>query len=120
MDDLASRLASRVQLTTDGLKTYAEAVEGAFGADIDYAMLVAQRGPLQSCPMHRREEIHHAGQPRSQIHFNQSYRAPESNHPHVDEPIYPADQRLFKEGGELGGRSVASLHADNAAFLRDR
>jgi IS1 family transposase len=40
IDDLASRLASRVQLTTDGLKVYLEAVEGAFGSEIDYAMLV--------------------------------------------------------------------------------
>jgi IS1 family transposase len=39
IDDLASRLANRVQLTTDGLKVYLEAVEGSFGADIDYAML---------------------------------------------------------------------------------
>src|SRR5712691_5181095 len=38
--DLADRLATRVQLTTDGLKVYLEAVEGAFGNDIDYAMLV--------------------------------------------------------------------------------
>lgn len=38
--DLAGRLANRVQLTTDGHKVYLEAVEGAFGADIDYAMLV--------------------------------------------------------------------------------
>lgn len=37
--DLAKRLAHRVQLTTDGLKTYLTAVEDAFGADIDYAML---------------------------------------------------------------------------------
>ena len=40
MDDLRGRLASRVQLTTDGHGAYLEAVEGAFGADIDYAMLV--------------------------------------------------------------------------------
>lgn len=40
MADLATRLTSRVQLTTDGHKAYLEAVEGAFGADIDYAMLV--------------------------------------------------------------------------------
>ena len=43
--DLASRLAHRVQLTTDGHKPYLEAVEGAFGADVDYAMLVKQYGP---------------------------------------------------------------------------
>jgi IS1 family transposase len=39
MNDVAARLATRVQLTSDGHKAYLEAVEGAFGADIDYAML---------------------------------------------------------------------------------
>jgi IS1 family transposase len=38
--DLAERLTHRVQLTTDGHKVYLEAVEDAFGADIDYAMLI--------------------------------------------------------------------------------
>jgi IS1 family transposase len=40
INDLKSRLAARVQITTDGHKMYLEAVEQAFGADIDYAMLV--------------------------------------------------------------------------------
>lgn len=40
IDDLASRLSSRVQLTTDGLKVYLEAVESAFGCNIDYSMLI--------------------------------------------------------------------------------
>jgi IS1 family transposase len=40
MDDLAKRLANRVQLTSDGHKAYLDAVEGAFGGDVDYAMLV--------------------------------------------------------------------------------
>ncbi|MAZ14842.1 MAG: IS1 family transposase [Ahrensia sp.] len=40
MDDVAERLATRVQMTTDGHKAYLEAVEGAFGADVDYAQLV--------------------------------------------------------------------------------
>ena len=44
MDDLANRLDTRVQLTTDGHKAYLEAVEGAFGGDIDYAMLVKLYG----------------------------------------------------------------------------
>jgi IS1 family transposase len=44
MDDLASRLANRIQLTSDGHKAYLEAVEGAFGSDIDYAMLVKLYG----------------------------------------------------------------------------
>ena len=40
MQDLAGRLAHRVQLTTDGHKAYMEAVEGAFGSNVDYAQLV--------------------------------------------------------------------------------
>jgi IS1 family transposase len=44
MDDLRSRLANRVQLTSDGHKAYLEAVEGAFGSDVDYAQLVKLYG----------------------------------------------------------------------------
>jgi IS1 family transposase len=44
ISDLAGRLASRVQLTTDGHKVYLNAIENAFGNDIDYAMLVKQYG----------------------------------------------------------------------------
>jgi len=39
MEDCASRIRNRVQITTDGHKAYLEAVENAFGADIDYAQL---------------------------------------------------------------------------------
>lgn len=44
MHDLASRLANRVQLTTDGHRAYLTAVEVAFGTQIDYAMLVKLYG----------------------------------------------------------------------------
>jgi IS1 family transposase len=40
MQDLASRLKNRIQLTTDGFRVYPDAVESAFGSDVDYAMLV--------------------------------------------------------------------------------
>src|SRR5439155_21210624 len=40
MNDLRSRLANRVQLTSDGHKAYLVAVEEAFGADVDFAQLV--------------------------------------------------------------------------------
>jgi IS1 family transposase len=39
MEDCASRIMNRVQITTDGHRMYLDAVENAFGADIDYAML---------------------------------------------------------------------------------
>lgn len=46
MDDLAGRLANRVQLTSDGHRAYLDAVEGAFGSDVDYAQLVKLYGSL--------------------------------------------------------------------------
>ena len=47
MQAVAARLAGRVQMTTDGHRAYLEAVEGAFGADIDYAQLIKIYGPSQ-------------------------------------------------------------------------
>ena len=44
MEDVASRLTTRIQITTDGHRAYAEAVEGAFGMDVDYAMLIKLYG----------------------------------------------------------------------------
>lgn len=47
MKDTADRLSTRVQLTTDGLKAYLEAVEGSFGSDVDYAQLIKIYGSDQ-------------------------------------------------------------------------
>ena len=81
MDDLASRLANRVQLTSDGHRAYLEAVEGAFGADIDYAMLVKmygavagkRQGPIQPGRVHRRGQASDRRQSRPEAHFSTSY-----------------------------------------------
>jgi IS1 family transposase len=45
--DLASRLADRIQLTSDGFPAYISAVEGAFGRDVDFAQLVKSYGAPQ-------------------------------------------------------------------------
>lgn len=50
LDDLRSRLANRVQLTTDGHKAYLEAVEGAFGDDVDFAQLIKLYGNQPTGP----------------------------------------------------------------------
>lgn len=50
MQDVADRLANRVQLTTDGHRAYLDAVEGAFGADVDYAQLVKLYGDVPHPP----------------------------------------------------------------------
>lgn len=70
MDDVAKRLANRVQLTTDGHKAYLEAVEGAFGGDIDFAQLVKVYGAApesmkgrQPIRMHRRVSRRVEGNP---------------------------------------------------------
>ncbi|HZJ07513.1 MAG TPA: IS1 family transposase [Nocardioidaceae bacterium] len=54
MQDVASRLANRVQLTTDGHKPYLSAVEAAFGADVDYAMLIKIYGEPEGVGNERR------------------------------------------------------------------
>jgi IS1 family transposase len=53
MQDVASRVTNRFQLTTDGHRVYADAVEDAFGADIDYAMLVKIYGASNDSPESR-------------------------------------------------------------------
>lgn len=53
MDDLKARLSNRVQLTTDGHKAYLEAVEGAFGSDVDYAQLIKIYGDSPTGPQTR-------------------------------------------------------------------
>ncbi|MDA3859425.1 MAG: IS1 family transposase [Roseovarius sp.] len=55
MDDLRARLANRVQLTTDGHKAYLEAVEGAFGGDVDYAQLIKLYGDATGRKGHERK-----------------------------------------------------------------
>ena len=50
MDDLQARLANRVQISTDGHRAYLEAVEGAFGDDVDYAQIIKMYGPTISAP----------------------------------------------------------------------
>ena len=55
MDDLRGRLANRVQLTTDGHKAYLEAVEGAFGGDVDYAQLIKLYGEPTGQKGHERK-----------------------------------------------------------------
>jgi IS1 family transposase len=53
MQDVACRVSNRIQLTTDGHRVYADAVEDAFGADIDYAMVVKIYGASNDNPESR-------------------------------------------------------------------
>src|SRR5260370_10968369 len=53
MQDVDSRISNRMQLTTDGHRVYANAVENAFGSEIDYAMLVKLYGASNDNPESR-------------------------------------------------------------------
>ena len=53
MSDVADRLSNRVQLTTDGHKAYLNAVEDAFGGDVDYAQLIKIYGKAPQGPQTR-------------------------------------------------------------------
>lgn len=75
MRDLQSRVANRIQLTTDGLGAYIEAVEDAFGGDVDYAQIVKNFGGIIMSPERRyspmgfvsSREYSMVGQPRPEL-----------------------------------------------------
>ena len=98
-------LAHRVQLTTDGHKAYLEAVEDAFGADVDYAMLIKLYGRLgqerarraTAPPMHGHARDDHR-RPRPGAHQHQLRRAPEPHDADEHAAVHAADQRILKEG----------------------
>jgi IS1 family transposase len=62
LDDLRQRLANRVQLTSDGLKAYLEAVEESFGDDVDYTMLVKLYGSDVDGPPNSAQRKYSPGQ----------------------------------------------------------
>jgi IS1 family transposase len=70
MDDLRSRIVDRMQLTTDGHKAYLEAVEGAFGGDVDYAMLVKIYGAAPDAGQGRYSPAECTGARKTRIEGN--------------------------------------------------
>jgi IS1 family transposase len=107
MHDCASRIKNRVQITTDGHKAYLEAVESAFGADIDYAQLQKIYGaPSED---HKRyspatcigcEMKVVSRRPRPQACKHQFCRAPEPFHADEHSPIHTVNQCLLEKGRE--------------------
>jgi len=53
VQDVASRMAYRVQVSTDGLKAYVEAIEKGFGADVDYGQVIKTYGVEETHPQRR-------------------------------------------------------------------
>ena len=119
MTDLAERIATRVQLTTDGHKAYINAVADAFGpANIDYAMLVKLFGETPAGPGRYSppacigiEMRPIMGDPDDGARVDLVRRAPEPHDAHVDAPLHAADERVLKEVREPRARGRAALHA---------
>ena len=117
MDDLRSRLANRVQLTTDGHKAYLEAVEGAFGGDVDYAQLIKLYGDAPQTAarysprsLHRSPETCHRRPAGAKGCLDQPCRAAQSDHADADAPVHPADECVLQE--------VREPHAHGRALHR--
>ena len=98
IQDLADRIENRIQLTTDGHRLYLEAVEGAFGAEIDYAMLIKLYGAppeaerRYSSPECIGTKPHRVqGDPDPPVRLDLLSRAPEPHHGDGDAAVHPAD-----------------------------
>ena len=102
IDDLATRLKNRVQLTTDGFRPYLEAIEGAFGTEIDYSMLVklysaplteghARYSPAKCCGAKKAKIV---GNPDSSHVSTSHVERQKPHHEDADEAVYPINQRL--------------------------
>jgi len=105
IDNLAVRLANRVQLTSDGHKAYLDAVEGAFGADIDYAMLnkiygaspesaKGRYGPAECIGVTKAADRRKA---RSQARLDVLCRAQQPNSEDAQSALHSPDERLLEE-----------------------
>lgn len=101
VSDLADRMANRIQLTTDGYHLYLDAVEDAFGPDIDYAMLqkiYGARGwsaPLQPARVHWGPGATGSGQPGPQPRLHLLRRAAEPHDAYGYASVHSPNQRLL-------------------------
>ena len=116
--DLAHRLANRVQITTDGHRAYLEAMDAAFGEDVDYAMLVKIYGQTSegqkryspgSDQRHKQNLLH--WQPGHEASQHELCRAPEPFHAYGNAPLHTAHQWLLKKCREPRARAGDLLYA---------
>ena len=104
VNDVRQRITSRFQLTTDGFRPYLRAVDDAFGADVDYAVLVKSYAagsgePGSYHPPTIAGIFHQAifGNPDSYLHIVR--RAPEPHDSNAAPAIHTSNQRLQQELG---------------------
>ncbi len=103
MDDVAKRLANRVQLTTDGHSAYLQAVEGAFGANVDLCptgedLRAGTRGPASVQPgrLHWRRKARRRGPPGSEARQHVIRRAAEPYDADAHAPVHATDECVLQ------------------------
>ena len=80
IEDIAARVANRIQLTTDGHKAYMEAVEDAFGGGIDYAQLVKLYGNIPEIAKGRYSPAECTGSFKRQVTGKPDYQRVSTSH----------------------------------------
>lgn len=119
MRDVAGRIANRIKLTTDGHRVYADAVEDAFGADIDYAMLVKIYGASNDNPESRYSPATCigcrtgvlAGSPDPDYISTSFVERQNLSIANGNAPFDAVNKRFQQEAREPRARGCASLHA---------
>jgi hypothetical protein len=133
MDDLAKRVANRIQLTSDGYRVYERAVENAFGCEVDYSMLLKIYGaPLQddastryspaTCIGCRTATL--SGNPDPKYVSTSFVEKTEFVHEDGDASFHKINQWVFKENREPRpcGRTsffLLQLYSDSSDASRD-
>ncbi len=116
MEDCASRINGRLQITTDQHKPYLASVERALGGDADYAQLHKIYGATEAnearyspatCIGCEMKTV--SGVPAPQACQHVVCRASEPHHAYVYAPVYSPDEWIFKEGRESRPCSCAVL-----------
>ena len=119
MDDLRGRLQNRIQLTSDGHRAYFDAVEGAFGGDVDYAQLVKIYGQSPEpdrttryspsvCTGSKKKKM--IGKPDKSLISTSYVERQNLTMPNVYAPLYEAHKRFFEEIRKPRTRSRFALH----------
>ena len=118
MGDIASRLANRVQLTTDGNTAYLEAVEHGFGSTVDFAQLVKIYGKAEKKPETRYSPAKCLGTKRKKLmgnpdpyHISTSYVERQNLNIRMQNRRYKRLTNAFSKKAEMLAHSVSIMFA---------
>ena len=118
MDDLRKRIEDRPQISTDGLKAYVEAVDGAFGGDVDFAQIIKTYGKAEGIDNERRyspatctgiDKVAVWGDPDMSVAGTSHIERQNLSPAHGSAPVHSPDQRAFSKRIEKHCAMVAGI-----------